>query len=46
MIMYVRLKVLKEKPKQFNLSKKYFKFLGNRSKLKSLKERKDYKFIT
>ena len=45
MIMYVRLKVLKnKKPKEYNLSKKYFKFLGNRTKLKTYKERKDIKF--
>tara|TARA_Y100000741_G_scaffold332701_1_gene288817 strand:- start:702 stop:1223 length:522 start_codon:yes stop_codon:yes gene_type:complete len=47
MIMYVRLKVLKKKkPKEYNLSKRYFKFLGNRTKLKIDKERKDIKFIT
>ena len=35
MIMYVRLKVLKKKkPKEFKLSEKYFKFLGQRTKLK------------
>tara|TARA_B110000483_G_C18194250_1_gene542281 strand:+ start:530 stop:1051 length:522 start_codon:yes stop_codon:yes gene_type:complete len=45
MIMYVRLKVLKKKkPKEYNLSKKYFKFLGNRTKLKTDKERKQFKF--
>ena len=47
MIMYVRLKVLKKKkPKEYNLSKKYFKFLGNRTKYKTDKERKHLKFIT
>jgi len=47
MIMYVRLKVLKKKkPKEYNLSKKYFKFLGNRTKLKTDKERKHLKFTT
>jgi len=47
MIMYVRLKVLKKKkPKEYSLSKKYFKFLGNRTKFKTDKERKDLKFIT
>ena len=47
MIMYVRLKVLKKKkPKEYNLSKKYFKFLGNRTKLKTDKERKHFKFTT
>lgn len=45
MIMYVRLKVLKKKkPKEYNLSKKYFNFLGNRTKLKTYKERKYIKF--
>ena len=45
MIMYVRLKVLKEKkPKEYKLSKKYFKFLGNRTKFKSDSERKKLKF--
>tara|TARA_B100000927_G_scaffold134654_1_gene108579 strand:+ start:2191 stop:2727 length:537 start_codon:yes stop_codon:yes gene_type:complete len=45
MIMYVRLKVLKKKkPKEYNLSKKYFRFLGNRTKLKTDKERKHFKF--
>ena len=45
MIMYVRLKVLKKKkPKEYSLSKKYFKFLGNRTKFKTEKERKTYKF--
>ena len=34
MIMKVRLEVLKyKKPEQYNLSKKYFVFLGNRTKL-------------
>ena len=34
MIMKVRLEVLKnKKPKQYNMSKKYYKFLGNRTKL-------------
>ena len=47
MIMYVRLKVLKKKkPKEYNLSKKYFKFLGNRTKYKTDKERKHLKFNT
>ena len=46
MIMYVRLKVLKKKkPKEYNLSKKYFKFLGNRTKYKTDYERKHLKFI-
>ena len=39
MIMKVRLEVLKDKkPKQYNLSKRYFEFLGNRTKLEE-KER-------
>ena len=34
MIMKVRLEVLKnKKPEQYNLSKKYYEFLGNRTKL-------------
>lgn len=42
MIMYVRLKILKDKkPQQFKLSERYFKFLGERTKLKN-EER--YKF--
>jgi len=37
MIMKVRLKVLrKKKPEQYNLSKKYFEFLGNRTKLDNI----------
>ena len=41
MIMYVRLKVLKQKkPKEFKLSEKYFKFLGKRTKIKDEKGRK------
>ena len=45
MIMYVRLKVLKkQKPKEYNLSKKYFKFLGQRTKKKTFEERKKLKF--
>ena len=35
MIMYVRLKVLKDKkPKQYALAHKYFTFLGKRTKIK------------
>ena len=46
MIMYVRLKVLKKKKeKEFKLSKKYFKFLGERTKIKGEKERKKLKFF-
>ena len=45
MIMYVRLKVLKDKkPKEFKLSEKYFKHLGKRTKIKGEKERKKYTF--
>ena len=44
MIMYVRLKVLKDKKnKEFKLSEKYFKFLKNRTK-KNQVERKKLKF--
>ncbi len=42
MIMMVRLRVLKnKKPRQYSLSKKYFDFLGKRTKLKF----KRYKFV-
>ena len=45
MILYVRLKVLKDKKKEhYKLAKQYFKFLGQRTKLKSDKERKKFKF--
>jgi hypothetical protein len=51
MILYVRLKVLKDKkPKEFKLSERYFKHLGERSKIKNRdkdiqsKQRKKYKF--
>ena len=45
MIMYVRLKVLKDKKKkQFKLSQKYFKFLGKRTKIKNNSDRKKFKF--
>ena len=45
MIMKVRLEVLKKKkPKQYQLSKKYFEFLGKRTKIKKEKERKKLKF--
>jgi hypothetical protein len=45
MIMYVRLKVLKDKkPKEYALSKKYFKFLKERTKEKTFEERKKMKF--
>jgi len=45
MIMYVRLKVLKQKkPIEYKLSQKYFKFLGERTKKKTKEERKKMKF--
>jgi hypothetical protein len=45
MIMKVRLQVLKnKKPQQYNLAKKYFEFLGQRTKL-SENERYKLKFI-
>ena len=45
MIMYVRLKVLKKKkPKEFKLSEKYFKFLGQRTKIKDENDRKKLTF--
>ena len=45
MIMYVRLKVLKEKKlKEYKLSKKYFEFLRKRTKEKTFEERKKLKF--
>jgi hypothetical protein len=51
MILYVRLKVLKnKKPKEFKLAKRYFKHLGERSKIKDkdknmeFKQRKRYTF--
>jgi len=45
MIMKVRLEVLKDiKPKEYNLAKKYFNFLSNRTNL-SEKERYKIKFI-
>jgi len=45
MIMYVRLKVLKEKkPKEYKLAKKYFLFLKNRTKIKSESQRKKLVF--
>ena len=45
MIMYVRLKVLKDKkPKEFKLSERYFKFLKERTKKKTKEERKKMVF--
>ena len=40
MIMMVRLRVINDKDKRFKLSKKYFEFLKNRTKLKEEKDRK------
>lgn len=41
MIMYVRLKVLKnKKPNEYKLAKKYFLFLKNRTKVKDESQRK------
>lgn len=46
MIMYVRLKVLKDKKReQFNLAKKYFKFLGERTKVEGEDNRKKLTFL-
>ena len=43
MIMYVRLKVLKDKkPQQYSLSKRYHKHLGNRSKIKNKNKKKEF----
>lgn len=45
MIMYVRLHVLKDqKPLQYKLSKKYFKFLGERTKMDE-EDRHNTKFV-
>lgn len=51
MILYVRLKVLKDKkPREFKLSERYFKHLGKRSKIKhkdkniEFKQRKKFSF--
>ena len=45
MIMYVRLRVLKkQKPKQYKMAKKYFQFLGKRTKEKTFEERKNLKY--
>jgi hypothetical protein len=45
MIMYVRLKVLKQsKPKEYALSKKYFNFLRKRTKEPSFEDRKNLVF--
>ena len=43
MILYVRLKVLKDKkPKEFKLSERYFKHLGKRSKIKNKDKKKEF----
>ena len=45
MILYVRLKVLKDKKKShFRLAKRYFDFLKKRTKFKTFKERVNFKF--
>ena len=45
MILYVRLKVLKDKkPKEFKLAERYFKHLGKRTKIKDDKMRKNLIF--
>ena len=45
MIMYVRLRVLKDKkPKEYKLSKKYFEFLGKRTEKKTFEKRKNMIF--
>ena len=43
MILYVRLKVLKDKkPEHFKLSQRYFKHLGKRSKIKNKDKKKEF----
>ena len=43
MILYVRLKVLKDKkPMEFKLAERYFKHLGKRSKIKNKDKKKEY----
>ena len=45
MILFVRLRVLKEKkPLHFKLAQKYFKFLGERTKIKDHDSRKKLRF--
>lgn len=45
MILRVRLKYLKDKkPKEYKLAERYFKFLGQRTKLKTFNERKKFAF--
>jgi len=46
MILYVRLKVLKDKkPSHFKLAKRYFKFLGKRTKINGKDKRKELTFF-
>ena len=44
MIMMVRLRVINDKDKRYKLSKKYFEFLKQRTKIKNDKDRKKLKF--
>ena len=45
MILRVRLKVLKKKkPDEYKLAERYFKFLGQRTKIKTLNDRKKFAF--
>ena len=45
MILRVRLKVLKKKkPEEYKLAERYFKFLGKRTKIKTLNDRKKFAF--
>ena len=45
MILRVRLKVLKKKkPEEYKLAERYFKFLGQRTKIKTLNDRKKFTF--
>jgi hypothetical protein len=46
MILYVRLKVIKKKKMEhYKLAKRYFIFLGKRTKIKDDKVRKTFSFI-
>lgn len=46
MILYVRLKVIKKKKMEhYKLAKRYFLFLGKRTKIKSDKDRKSFTFM-
>tara|TARA_R100000773_G_scaffold24369_1_gene21451 strand:+ start:298 stop:630 length:333 start_codon:yes stop_codon:yes gene_type:complete len=44
MIMMVRLRVINDKDNRYKLSKRYFEFLKDRTKIKEEKERKKLKF--